>query len=76
VSSLILAPLAPASLVPKSLAAASPPLTFLALASRVATNVASLGLSFFGPVKLMPTFLISPPAPISHLFSVAPISLI
>lgn len=67
-------PLALASLVPESLAAASPPLPFLARASRVTTDVASLILSFFAPIKLVPTFLASPPAPISPLFSAALIS--
>jgi hypothetical protein len=69
VPSLILVPLAPASLVPESLAAASPPLAFLALASRVTTNVASLVLSFVALIKLMPTFLTNPPVLRSPLFS-------
>ena len=66
---LVLVPLAPASLVPESLAAASPPLAFLALASRVAADVASLVLSFVALVKLVPTFLASPPVLRSPLFS-------
>ena len=69
-------PLTPASLIPESLAAASPPLAFLTLASRVADDVTSLILSFIAPVKLVPTFLASPPAPMSPLFSAAPISLV
>jgi hypothetical protein len=76
VSSLALAPLALASLIPESLAAASPPLAFLAIASRAITNIASLSLSFFRLIKLMPTFLASPLALISRLFSIALISLV
>ena len=73
-SSLVLVPLAPASLVPESLAAVFPPLAFLALISRVIANVASLVLSFVGLVKLVPTSLASPPALVSPLFSIALIS--
>jgi hypothetical protein len=69
VPSLVPVPLAPASLVPESLAAASPPLAFLALASRIAADVASLILSFIALVKLVPTFLASPPVLRSPLFS-------
>jgi hypothetical protein len=65
VSSFVPVPLAPASLAPEFLAAVSPPLAFLALASRVAANVASFFLGFVAPVKPVPTFLASPPAPIS-----------
>jgi hypothetical protein len=76
VSSLILVLLAPASLIPESLAAASPPLAFLALTSHVTDNVTSLVLSFVALIKLVLTFLASPPALLSPLFSVALISLI
>jgi hypothetical protein len=69
VPSLILVPLTPASLIPESLAAASPPLAFLTLASRITTNVASLILSFVTLIKLILTFLISPPILRSPLFS-------
>jgi hypothetical protein len=67
-------PLTLASLIPESLTAASPLLPFLALASRAAADVASLVLSFIRPLKLVLTFLISPPALISPLFSAALIS--
>jgi hypothetical protein len=66
---LVLVPLTPASLIPESLTAASPPLAFLALTSRITTNVASLILSFIALIKLVPTFLISPPVLRSPLFS-------
>jgi hypothetical protein len=75
VPSLVLVPLAPASLVPKSLAAASPPLAFLALASCVAADVASLVVGFLVLTKLVLIFFVYYPALISPLSSIAPISL-
>ena len=70
-SSLVPAPLAPASLVPESMAAASPPLPFLSLAFRSVAEVAYPSFCFVGPVKLVPTILAGPPAPISPQFSTA-----
>jgi hypothetical protein len=67
--------LVPVSLVPKSLAATTSPPAFLTLASCVCVKVASLVLSFLALVKLVLTFLTSPPALISSLFSLDPISL-
>jgi len=76
VSSLVLVPLAPASLVPESLAATSPPLPFLALASRVPANVDSVVVSFLALIKLVLIFLARLPALISPLFSAALFSLV
>jgi hypothetical protein len=69
-------PFTPASLILKSLTAASPPLAFLAFASYVINNITSLILSFIALIKLIPTFLISPFVLLSPLFSAASISLI
>jgi hypothetical protein len=60
VSSLVLVPLTPAFFIPESLAVASLLLLFLTFTFRIATNVASLVLSFIRPIKLVLTFLISP----------------
>ena len=55
--------------VPESLAAASPPPAFLALASRVSADVASLVPNFLVLVELGPMFPAIPPAPHSSRVS-------
>ncbi len=63
------------SLVPESLATTSSSPAILTLASHISADIASLVLIFLALVKLVPTFLATPPALYSPLFSLAPISL-